>query len=101
LISISKRHLKKVPKVMFQKNMKHKMDVISMKKTMTKEFLMCTRKDKLYQKQKKSLNLSPSMKHDNLKQKMTYVKKTQIIFKHEKIGLGKKSAIRLHHKVIS
>lgn len=39
--------------VIFQKNMKHKMDVISMKKIMIKEFLMCTRKDKLYQKQKK------------------------------------------------
>jgi hypothetical protein len=38
---------------MFQKNMKHKMDVISMKKIMIKEFLMCTGKDKLYQKQKK------------------------------------------------
>jgi hypothetical protein len=40
------------------------------------------------------------MKHDNLKQKMTYVKKTQIIFKPEKIGLGNKSATMLHHKVI-
>jgi hypothetical protein len=34
--------------VMFKKNMKHKMDVINMKKIMTKEFLMCTRKYKLY-----------------------------------------------------
>jgi hypothetical protein len=41
------------------------------------------------------------MKHDNLKQKMTYVKTIQIIFKHEMIGLGKKSATRLHHKLIS
>jgi hypothetical protein len=40
--------------VMFQKNMKHKMDVINMKKTMTKEFIMCTRKDKLYKKQTKN-----------------------------------------------
>lgn len=35
------------------------------------------------------------MKHDIEKQKMTYVKKTQIIFKHERIGLGKKSVTRL------
>jgi hypothetical protein len=49
-----------------------------------------------YIKNKKiSLNLSPSMKHDIEKQKMTYVKKTQIIFKHERIGLGKKSVTRL------
>lgn len=42
--------------------MKHKMDVISMKKTMTKEFLMCTRKDKLYKKQKNKLK--PKPKHE-------------------------------------
>lgn len=35
------------------------------------------------------------MKHDILKQKKTYVKKTQIIFKHERIGLGKKIVTRL------
>lgn len=34
------------------------------------------------------------MKHDNLKQKTTFVKKTQIIFKHEKFGLGNKSATK-------
>ncbi len=40
-------------------------------------------------------------KNDNLKQKMTNVKKIQIIFNHEKVGLRKKSATRLHHKVVS
>lgn len=81
--------------------MKHKMDVISMKKTMTKEFLMCTRKDKLYQKQKNKLKPKPKHETWYLKQKLTYVKKIQIIFKYERIGLGKKSVTRLHHKVIS
>jgi hypothetical protein len=48
--------------VVFQKNMKHKMDVISMKTTMTKKNLICTRKDKLYQKQKNKLK--PKSKHE-------------------------------------